>query len=201
MTPPLSSLMGTTSSAAVLRDINSDPGAVVFGSERDPLADRFRYMMNTVIQPLVQTQDVMHKVVQQVQVVDEAVDTFKAIREEEDLYTVPESMHEAILMYEPVRKLHKEGRIHAYGLEYGNMPKEDHFGRLINNGTIEYDGGVPETDIEFVWDMISTDPNLSDEELEAIRDTRSFLNNYIARELAKGGSRRDPTDPSNKIRK
>lgn len=201
ITPPLGSLLGTSVSSDVLGYLNNEYGnqsGVIFGQPGDPNADRFQHMMQLISNQLVRTEEVIKSVA--APVLDPL--RIQRITSEHGLYNTPVSMQLPILMCEPVRQLFMDDRIDGYGFNKEYLPKEDVFGRLINNGLIVYDpdyypdGKLPEFAIE---EHVSTDPNLTFDELDDIEATRDWVVGWLRREMAEGGQMRDPTDPSNKI--
>ena len=201
ITPALGSLLGTNVSSDVLTYLNNQyggQGGVIFGQPGDPLADSFNNLMNVVTQQLDQTDQIIQDTV----VAVEQPCVIRAITSEEQLYHTPVSMQLPILMYAPVRKLFEEDRIYGYGFDKSCLPEEDVFGRLINNGSVEFnpdnydDKKIPEYITE---EWKNDDPKLTDEELEDIEATRNFVMKYLQEQMKEGGDMRDPTDPSNRI--
>ena len=201
ITPSLGSLLGTSASADVLSYLNQQYGnqsGVVFGQPGDPLADRFNSLMTLVQTQLVDT----NTMVQQTTIAVANPLQIRAITSEEQLYNTPVSMQLPILMYQPIRELFEQDRIYGYGFCKENLPDEDVFGRLIDNGKVTLnknfyeDGKIPDY-MEEEWK--STDPRLNFDELDAIEETREWVLKYLREQMREDGEMRDPTDPSNKI--
>ena len=201
ITPSLGSLLGTSASSDVLTYLNNQygsQGGVIFGQPGDPLADQFNNLMNVVTSQLIQTERVVQAATQAI------AEPYKiqAITSEEQLYNIPVSMQLPILMYAPIRELFEQDRIYGYGFHKECLPEEDVFGRLIDNGNVVFnpnfydDKKIPEYITE---EWRTTDPRLTDEELEDIARTREFVVQYLREQMKDGGEMRDPTDPSNKI--
>lgn len=201
ITPSLGSLLGTSASSDVLTYLNrqyGNPNGVIFGQPGDPLADRFNNLMSVVQTRLMDTNRMVQQTVQAVANPTQII----PITSEDQLYHTPVSMQLPILMYEPIRELFMQDRIYGYGFCKENLPQEDVFGRLINNGTVTLnsncyeDGKIPEFMTE---EWVSTDPNLTFSELDMIEETREWVLKYLREQMKDGGEMRDPTDPSNKI--
>lgn len=201
ITPSLGSLLGTSATSDVLSYLNNQYGnhnGVIFGQAGDPLADRFNNLMTLVQTQLVDT----NRMVQQTTLAVSNPLQIQAITSEEQLYNTPVSMQLPILMYQPIRELFEQDRIYGYGFCKENLPQEDVFGRLIDNGKVTLnknfyaDGKIPDYMVE---EWVTTDPNLTFDELDAIEETREWVEKYLREQMREGGEMRDPTDPSNKI--
>lgn len=201
ITPSLGSLLGTSATSDVLSYLNNQYGnhnGVIFGQAGDPLADRFNNLMTLVQTQLVDT----NMMVQQTTLAVSNPLQIQAITSEEQLYNTPVSMQLPILMYQPIRELFEQDRIYGYGFCKENLPQEDVFGRLIDNGKVTLnknfyaDGKIPDYMVE---EWVTTDPNLTFDELDAIEATREWVEKYLREQMREGGEMRDPTDPSNKI--
>lgn len=201
ITPSLGSLLGTSATSDVLSYLNNQYGnhnGVIFGQAGDPLADRFNNLMTLVQTQLVDT----NRMVQQTTLAVSNPLQIQAITSEEQLYNTPVSMQLPILMYQPIRELFEQDRIYGYGFCKENLPQEDVFGRLIDNGKVTLnknfyaDGKIPDYMVE---EWVTTDPNLTFDELDAIEETREWVEKYLRDQMREGGEMRDPTDPSNKI--
>ena len=201
ITPSLGSLLGTSATSDVLSYLNHQYGnqnGVIFGQAGDPLADRFNNLMTLVQTKLVDT----NTMIQQTTLAVSNPLQIQAITSEEQLYNTPVSMQLPILMYQPIRELFEQDRIYGYGFCKENLPQEDVFGRLIDNGKVTLnknfyaDGKIPDYTVE---EWVSTDPNLTFTELDTIEETREWIEKYLRDQMREGGEMRDPTDPSNKI--
>ena len=91
-------------------------------------------------------------------------------------------------------------KIWGWDWDPNSFPKEDVYGRLINNGRIGWDPRDPSTCPEFIeWNFEQGDPDLEWEQLEAIEQSRRWMADWLEKEMGENGSRRDPTDLSNRI--
>lgn len=195
MIPSLGAMLGNVHSNDVLDRLNmASGGGVIFGQPGDPFRDRYKYLKEQLSSNLA----LADKVVERTRVLITEPQKLVPITSEDSLYEVPQSMQLPILMYEPVRQLLEEGRISGYDIDPANLPDEDVYGRLVNNGKVE----LTQDEInEFTWEWRTDDPELTEEDLEAIEQTRGWIDSWLLNEMQPGGEYRDPTDPSNKISK
>ena len=109
------------------------------------------------------------------------LDGIKYITNISELETgIPVSMQEAILSYEPVRKLFIDGKISGFSWKIEDLPIEDRWGRLCNNGRIEDLSEYKEGDeVRYEWEHHKDDPTPSYEELRAIRYTREYIDEFL----------------------
>ena len=193
MIPSIGSMLGTGHSAAVLEKLQSQSGGqVIFGQEGDPVAERYQSMCRLINEQLASANQALAQVRQSVLCPNEYV----AIQSIDDLYNVAPCMQEAIVMYRPVRELLEDGRISGYGISPSNLPNEDVYGRLINNGRTD-----TTTKKELEWYWRTDDPKLTEADLEAIEQTRGWIDRFLLEQMEVGGDWKDPTDPANTISK
>lgn len=195
MIPSLGAMLGNVHSNDVLDRLNmASGGGVIFGQPGDPWRERYKHLKEQLSSNLA----LADKIVERTRVLITEPQKLVPITSEEALYEVPQSMQLPILMYEPVRQLLEEGRISGYDIDPANLPDEDVYGRLVNNGKVE----LTQDEInEFTWEWRTDDPELTEEDLEAIEQTRGWIDSWLLNEMQPGGEYRDPTDPSNKISK
>ena len=190
--PGIGSMLGTNHSPAVLERLQAQSGGqVIFGQEGDPIADRYRAMCDLIHKHF----DIANQAMERVRETIVNPNVFRPIECEEDLYNVAPCMQEAIITYEPIRQLIEDGRIYGYGVKPENLPEEDVYGRLINNGKVKTDS----KELEWMWK--TDDPQLTETDLEAIEQTRGWIDAYLTMQMQPDGDYKDPTDPSNTISK
>ena len=194
MIPSLGAMLGNVHSNDVLDRLNmASGGGVIFGQPGDPFKDRYAYLREQLGTSL----SLADKIIERTRQAILEPERLTPITSVEAMYDVPKSMQLPILMYEPIRTLLQDGRISGYDVDPNNLPDEDVYGRLINNGRVEINSGVD----EMVWEWKTDDPNLTEEDLSAIEQTRGWIDTWLLNEMKPGGEYRDPTDPSNKISK
>lgn len=93
---------------------------------------------------------------------------------------IPVSMHEAILTYPPMRTLLESDMISGWGIKPWDLPAEDVWGRLCNNGRVEKleDREVGDW-IRYISEHHAGDPIVSYDELRAVRYTREWVGEFL----------------------
>jgi len=196
--PTLGALVGTVASASTINNFNAQFGgdqAVLFGQTGDPLKERYLNLQAVFNNVIVPTQE---RVIMLEAKAEEPV--YKAVESEYDLRHVSDNMKLPILMHEPVRELFKEDRIYGYGFDKRNLPEEDVYGRLLDNNSANFNSkeDIPE------WmyaTHLSSDPEIPLEALDAIAETRKFVDEWLANQMGPEGSMLDPTDLDNSIKR
>ena len=173
--PSAGALLGTGVSADILTRINQNIGTnqSFFGSVHDMFSTGRQMFVDNIITPIrniaTQLKHTAARLVQQ--------DKIMPILVESDFEYIPPSMMMPILLFEPVRELHKQGRVDGFGFDPDNLPEEDVYGRLIDNGTVEDIWSASDKDgkYQLTWVFDSDDPVLSFDELDYIADTRMAI--------------------------
>lgn len=195
--PTLGALVGTVTSAPIIENFNKQWGndqAVIFGQTGDPFRDQYKNLTAVLNNIIIPTQDRVIALEQEA-----ITPRLKAITSEDDLRNISDNMKPVIIMFEPVRKLFEEDRIYGFGYDKKNLPDEDVYGRLLNNNTAEFNSKhVPEW-VLAEWQL--TDPDVSQEELDAIAESREFVAKWIEKQMSPDGKMIDPTDLDNVIKK
>lgn len=122
------------------------------------------------------------------------VNGFITIDSKEKLGNVPLDMHMSILQYAPIRKLFDSGRIFGFG--YEDIPPDDPYGRIaVTNGYCPDVDAARDKDgnIELNWEWREGDPLLDWDEMDAIVETREYLDYII------NHTDIDPTDYPNEV--
>lgn len=187
--PTLAPLIGSSvGSSSLLSSINAElKGSNFFNSVEDILSEGRRMFITNIVQPI---REVGHTLANLITTMDQQ-DKILPIITEEQLRNIPPCMYDPILQYQPIRKLFDEGRIFGFGCDF--IPEGDPYGRLIRNGVIENVQEAMDKDgnITFEWEFVSTDPDLSFEEIDSIEETRLYLDKILA------DTKFDPTDYPN----
>lgn len=172
--PSAGALLGTRGSSVVMDHINEGlSGSAFFGSINDRFANTYNHFIQNVVKPI---RDASMAIADTVTTLMQP-DLIRPITELEQLSYIPPSMYLPILLFEPVKDLLKQGRISGFGFEYENLPQEDVFGRLINNGVLEDVGNNCDAEGNFTlnYDFNSEDPEVSFDDLEHIDRSRKFI--------------------------
>lgn len=181
--PSLGALIGSRVSSEVFGNINAHSHKSFFGSDfdqrRQEFFDRHVRRMDDISIDIARTVNLVVN-----------PDQFRILNSFEDFQAIPPCMQLPIIMFEPVRRAFLEGRIEGFGFDPENLPKEDVYGRLIDNFTCEDVLAAMDENGEYeVTGVMSTDdPEVSSDELYAIRKTREYIKRHIL-----DGSNRDPT--------
>ncbi len=187
--PSYAALTGTmVGSDSFLSKINADlDRSNFFGSVRDSMYQCQQAFVQNWVQPIKST---VITAMNLIGIVNKE-DTFIIIDREELLGGIPLCMHDPIMRYEPVRKLFEDGRIFGFGWDY--VPEDDIYKRLIDNGNCDDVAEAMNDDGEFSlrYEFLSTDPDLDFDQLEAIRETREYIDQVLER------TNLDPTDYPN----
>jgi len=186
--PTAGSLFGTLAPMELLSQINMDlSNSGFFNSIDDRLSECRQAFITNVVEPVRTIGNTALNIIGSVLGGNRII----PITEEDMLRTIPTCMHMPILQYAPMKKLFDQGRIFGFGYDF--VPEEDPYGRLINNGTCEdVLASLDENDeITLTWEWRSDDPDLSFEEIDAIEETRNFIDRFLAE------SNMDPTDYGN----
>lgn len=106
---------------------------------------------------------------------------------------IPATMHEAILTFPPMRKLFENGEIQGFGMKPEQLPCEDVWGRLIDNGQVDVNPEIKEGDVlHFEWEYHAGDPIHSVDDIRAVRQTREWIEEFLEK------TKYDITDYPNK---
>lgn len=172
--PNYGAFLGTTASTELLASINEQAGSTFFGTA---FQDTTAAFMRDIIVP-------MQAAVGQIRQVAEVLlnpDQIRPLICKEDFFAVPPSMQLPILMYAPVRDLFDRGRIEGFGYNTEYLPEVDIYAHILASGRVEDVAEAMDKDgvVRFHWEMHSDDPQLSGEQVRAIRDTREFIDQML----------------------
>lgn len=190
--PSLGTLLGTAIPNNIINSINLSLGKTSnqFKKISNVVEKGRNEFFNKIIKPLKAVKSKFDKL----DFRSNQMKKFKLIESTEDLLNIPLSMHMPILLFKPIRNLLEQGRINGYGYNPEFLPKEDYYDRLINNGKVkDLSSSLKKIDnkyyTEFKWIFKSEDPDLSDEDLDIIHQTRKYLKELLET------SKIDPTSP------
>lgn len=180
--PTLGALLGTRITD-VFDSINAQGYSSFFGAEFDNINQNF---FNRHLAPMDR---IGHEISNTVNMLLNP-DRIRELTALEDFLSIPPCMEMSILMYEPVHRAFLEGRVDGWGYDPDSLPDEDIHGRILNNFYCEDVAAASDDDgyYDIQATIRSDDPDLSDDEILAIRRTREFI-----RERIMDGSDRDPT--------
>lgn len=170
--PSLGMLSGTIGTDSLISQINMELGnSDFFGSINDIVNKGRELFIRNRIEPF----RIIGNTIKNIVGVFSNEDVIIPITDEDRLRAIPSAMHLPILQYAPIRKLFLQGR--AFGFGHNAIPVGDPYSRLIKNGWVPdaLEAMNKDDEIEVNWGFCSTDPELSEEELDHIRKTRDYL--------------------------
>lgn len=186
----LGAILGTSGSQELLDRINArGGGGSFFNTDRDPFRDGFKAFMQTVVDPIrkigVTLQNTANKLFRN--------DVITPIVCEEDLRWIPPKMHLPIVYYPPIRQMLEEERIDGFGIDPKTLAEEDPYADMCDSGVVDIHSSTLGSKGEYtvIHYESTTDPELTHDEVEAIRDTREFLGHFVTNEET---SHFDPTN-------
>lgn len=185
--PTLANIIGTVGTDSLLKSINEELNSSFFGSIDDILSVGRQMFIENAINPNRNIGNCIKNVIGMF----EHDDVFRTLKCEDDLKHIPECMHDSILRYAPIKSLFDQARIFGFGYDY--VSDDDIYKRLIDNGNCDNVNEAINSKGEFTleYHFESTDPDLTFEEIESIRDTRAYID-YILE-----NTDIDPTDYPN----
>lgn len=186
--PTLGALVGTSGSDSLVSQINQELGnSQFFGSIADIMSAGRQSFITNIVEPIRAVGSTIKNMLGTLCMEDKII----SITNEDLLRSIPSAMHLPILQYAPIRKLFDEGRIFGFG--HSVIPDGDPYGRLISNGSVEDVKEAMDKDgnVELVWEFVSTDPVLTDDELDSIEETRHYFDSIL------NDTQGDPTDWDN----
>jgi hypothetical protein len=185
--PNPGALLGTTGSADLIRTINDSLGCSSFFGT---IHDAHTAITNAFIEKVVTPIREMASDLRNLAVAMHNPDELRPLIEPEDFRYTPTCMQLPIVMYTPVRKLLEQGRVNGYGYDPSQLPTENVYERLVNNGfvadVVEAAGDKHFAPLQ--WEYWSDDPDMTIEEIEAVQRTYEAID-YILLHTAW-----DPTD-------
>ena len=196
---PLGLMCGQGGMQSELDELNSQwrsSGAVIFGG-RDAFAEKFAAFSNMIGQQITEVKETVLRSIEAVC----APNKFQEITCADDLYNVPACMFIPILTAPDVRALYDTGVLSGWGVTPDQLPEEDVYGRLINNGRFDtgsenYDRNAPVS-----WTYETGDPLLDREQLDKIETSRAFISTFLEEQMGEGGDELDITNMPNRMGK
>lgn len=196
---PISLISGQYGQQAVLQELNASwrnsGSGVIFGN--DTFGERFQAFSEMLGEKIETVKNTVLRTVEAVC----CPNKFQEITCRDDLFHVPACMFVPILTAPDVRKLYDAGRIDGWGITPDQLPDEDVYGRLINNG--RFDTGAKDytrdSMVTFIYQ--SGDPELSRDQLRMIEESRAFISTFLEEQMGPGGDELDITDMPNRMGK
>lgn len=183
-------ILGTSGSQDLVNQINARcGGGSFFNTEADPFREGFRLFMNQVVEPIRQVGAAVANVAQKLFRKDE----IRPLTCEDDLRWIPPSMHLPIIYFKPIRQMLEEERIEGFGIDPTTLCDEDPYEDLCKSGVVNIHSTWLEKDGSYQLNFYEStvDPDLTPEQIAAIRSSREFLEEFINNSLTE---HYDPTN-------
>lgn len=142
-----------------------------------PLKERLATFMSTVVNQVTDSAEAIGKATKKVF----QRDYVRPLVSFDDLKNIPPCMHLPIVYYKPIRESLEDGLIDGFGIDPKTLASRDIYEEVLKSGfrddltTDDFDKNG-EIYIHFHWS--TEDPELTHEEVEAIRDTRAYYDKF-----------------------
>ena len=174
------SLLGTNGSQELLRQINQRSGAgSFFGSMADPFRTQFHNFMQTIVEPIRATGELLASTVDTLLKPDRfrPIDSLAQLKK-----GIPPCMREGIVYYEPIRQLLNEDRIDGFGIDPKMLLPDDPYKSLCENGHATSMDMDKNFNYVHEYNFTSADPDLTAEEIMDLDLTRQYIDQFFADE-------------------
>lgn len=177
----LGNLLGSNGSQELIQGINSRAGTVNFFSnlEMDPFRNGFQNFMTQVVAPIREVGMVLQQTANKLF----NKDVIRPITSVEELKKgIPPCMVEPIIYYAPIRQMLEEERIDGFGIDPKTLNEEDPYESVLASGYVDEIHSTTlnkEGIVEMSFTEKSTDPELSHDDIDALRDTRKFIDAFM----------------------
>lgn len=179
----LGALLGTSGNQSLIDSINARcGGASFFGSMSDPFRTNFENFMVQVIQPIREAQAALQQTSQYLK----NDDVYRPINSLEELEKgIPPCMRLGILYYPPIRTMLDEDRIDGWGISPKSLQEGDPYADPLRNDYVVLHSTTvgPKGEYEIVHVENTTDPVMSATDVEALRETREFIDQFMNEEM------------------
>jgi len=187
MQPSLGQLINSNADPELLNRINQEAsanaGGIVFGDSSDPYAHKYNRFMEKVIMPM---QEIGEAIKGTVENLDAYQTNYVRVASALSLNNIPDETKEVILTHPTIYKQFKDGKISDWGIKnpknlqaasevYDRVYKRNQTHIIMN----------AEDEVVIEWEWLSTDPEFSDKEEEAITKTREFVDEFLWGESTK----------------
>lgn len=176
-------MLGTEGKIELIQEINNAcGGGSYFGGEDDPYRTSYGHFMTQIVAPVRQNIETIRSVNEEAHMPDvmRPITTVAELKK-----GIPPCMYKPILTHPAIRQQLEEEVIDGFGIKPTELPDEDVYGRLANNGVASLNDLDENGGVWFVWEYHSDDPEFTDDELEAIRKTREFIDEFMIDEDTK----------------
>ena len=172
--PSLSMLIGSSVSMDVFEAVDNRGFASMFGNDFNNVRmDFFQKHVEPVSRLNLELARTVNMIINP--------DHFRPLVSFDDYLSIPPCMELPILLFEPVRRAFEQGRIEGFGYDPDRLPEEDYFGRIASNLSCDDVLAASDADgyFELTAQYYSDDPELDDDDINAIIKTRRFIEREI----------------------
>ena len=174
----LGAMLGTSGTQELINSINARcGGGSFFNTNADPFKEGFQAFMHQVVEPIRQVGITLKNTANKLFRKDE----IRPITCEKDLEYIPPMMQLPIIYFKPIRQMLEEERIDGFGIDPATLADEDPYEDLCKSGVVEIHSSLLNSKGEYEVNYYesTTDPDLSAEQIEAIRSSREFLQSFV----------------------
>ena len=176
----LGAILGSSGQKTLIDNINERACVgSYFGSNLDPFRTGFTHFQTTVLQPLAETRLRLANTASKY-FNPEVIRPITSIADLERGIT--RAMMLPIIYYQPIRQQLENESIHGFGIDPSTLQEGDPYEHLLSNGRRTYtaeDVKQSKGNMEFTWKWMTVDPILTDGEVEDIRKTREFIDEFL----------------------
>lgn len=175
----LGAILGTSGSSELISNINQRCGSgSFFGSMEDPFRTGYQAFMTKIVEPIRHVQQTLFSTAKSLF----HKDVYRPIDSKKELEKgIPPCMQLGIVYYAPIRRMLEEESIDGFGIDIKTLREDDPFEPVLNSDYVELHSDVlrGKGDFDMFHYEYSDSPELSDDEISALRKTREYIDRFI----------------------
>lgn len=175
----LGAILGTSGSSELISNINQRCGSgSFFGSMEDPFRTGYQAFMTKIVEPIRHVQQTLFSTAKSLF----HKDVYRPIDSRKELEKgIPPCMQLGIVYYAPIRRMLEEESIDGFGIDIKTLREDDPFEPVLNSDYVELHSDVlrGKGDFDMFHYEYSDSPELSDDEISALRKTREYIDRFI----------------------
>lgn len=175
----LGAILGTSGSSELISNINQRCGSgSFFGSMEDPFRTGYQAFMTKIVEPIRHVQQTLFSTAKSLF----HKDVYRPIDSRKELEKgIPPCMQLGIVYYAPIRRMLEEESIDGFGIDIKTLREDDPFEPVLNSDYVELYSDVlrGKGDFDMYHYEYSDSPELSDDEIVALRKTREYIDRFI----------------------
>lgn len=170
---------GTQGTSMLMQSLSeNDPKLAFYNNENSPLNARYKDFMG-IVSKLNESERIISNVTNKMV----NSDYIRPIVSMADLEAgIPPSMHLPIVYYQPVRVMLEDGLVDGFGIDPKSLAPNDIYESVLQSGYVDNitSESLDEDDcVELVYKYNTDDPELTDDEVDAIRETREYIDKFM----------------------